>query len=70
MDHRRSTPREELAFLVMFVVLFAATLTILNRVLLPHNYSKTAVLLLASILVGIATIFLRYFLFFRKRGRE
>lgn len=66
---RRSTPLEELVFLVMFIVLFAVTLTLLDRLLLPHQYSKGVVLALTSIIVAVVTIFLRYWLFFRTRER-
>ncbi|GAC1653734.1 MAG: hypothetical protein NVS9B12_03920 [Vulcanimicrobiaceae bacterium] len=65
---RRSTPLEELIFLAIFIALFAVTLAVLNRLLLPHHYNKVVVVVLASILVGAATVFARYWLFFRKRG--
>ena len=64
---RRSSPLEELLFLAMFIALFSVTLTLLNRFLLPHNYSKMAVVVFASVIVAVITIFLRYWLFFRKR---
>lgn len=64
---RRSTPLEELLFLAMFIALFALTLTLLNRLLLPHNYNKVVVIVLASIIDGMIMIFLRYWLFFRSR---
>ena len=70
MGHRRSTPLEELMFLFLFIVLFATILTTFNRLLLPHNYSKMVVLLLASIVVGVLTVFLRYWMFFRKREKS
>lgn len=64
---RKTTPLEELLFLAMFVALFAAAYTLLQRLLLPHGYNKMIVLILTSILVAVLTIFLRYWLFFRKR---
>lgn len=60
--------RLELAFLVLFAVLFAATLTVLNALLLPHHYNRIVVLLLASIIVGLLMIFIRYRLLVRGRG--
>ena len=60
---RPSTPAEELLFLAMFITLFAVTLTILDRLLLPHNYNKMVVLALTSILVAVVTIFVRKWYF-------
>ncbi|MDQ6931429.1 MAG: hypothetical protein M3126_12270 [Candidatus Eremiobacteraeota bacterium] len=64
---RRSTPLEELVFLGLFIALFVVVLSVLNRLLLPHNYSKGGVVALTSISVAAVTIFLRYWFFFRKR---
>ncbi len=63
---RRSTPLEEVLFLAMFIALFAVTLTLLNRLLLPHNYNKIVVVVLASIIDAAIMIFARYWLFFRR----
>jgi uncharacterized membrane protein (DUF106 family) len=60
--------RVELAFLALFVALFAGTLTLLNALLLPRHYNPIVVLLLASIVVGLLTIFARYLFFVRGRG--
>lgn len=57
--------RLEVGFLALFIVLFVATLTGLNALLLPHRYPPIVVLLLASILVGLLMIFLRYLFFVR-----
>lgn len=62
--------RLELGFLALFIVLFVATLRGLNALLLPHRYPAIVVLLLASIVVGLVTILLRYLGFVRgKRPR-
>lgn len=63
---RQSTPGEELLFLAMFIALFALTLTLLNRLLLPHNYNKMVVLTLTSILVAVVTIGARFWYFARR----
>ena len=63
---RASTPAEELLFLVMFIAFFALTLTVLNRLLLPHNYNKMVVLALTSIIVAVVTIFVRKWYFARR----
>ena len=63
---RRSTPLQEFVFLVLFVALFATALTALNAWLLPLHFNKVVVILLASIIVGVVSIFLRFWLFFRK----
>jgi membrane protein DedA with SNARE-associated domain len=64
---RKTTALEELLFLAMFIALFAATYTLFQHWLLPHGYNKMIVLMLTSIIVAVLTIFLRYWLFFRKR---
>lgn len=64
---RKTTPLEELLFLAMFIALFATTYTVFQHLLLPHGYNKMVVLILTSIIVAVLTIFLRYWLFFRKR---
>ncbi|MBC5816087.1 MAG: hypothetical protein GIW97_06050 [Candidatus Eremiobacteraeota bacterium] len=63
---RPSTPAEELLFLAMFIALFAVILTLLNHLLLPHNYNKMVVLTLTSILVALFTIFARKWYFARR----
>lgn len=64
---RKTTVLDELLFLLMFVVLFAATYVLMQRALLPHGYNKMVVLVLSSIVVALLTIFLRFRLFFRNR---
>ncbi|MBV8727411.1 MAG: hypothetical protein JO233_06465 [Candidatus Eremiobacteraeota bacterium] len=59
----------ELAFLVFFAVLFVALFILLNALLLPRHYNPIVVLVLASILVGLLTIFVRY-LFFLRRPKQ
>ena len=63
---RQSTPAEELLFLVIFVALFAVLLSVLNRLLLPHNYNKMVVLTLTSIIVALLTIGARFWYFARR----
>jgi uncharacterized membrane protein (DUF106 family) len=60
--------RLELALLALFVALFVATLTLLNALLLPRHYNPIVVLLLASIIVGLLTILVRYLVLVRGRG--
>ncbi|MBV9149004.1 MAG: hypothetical protein JO024_04005 [Candidatus Eremiobacteraeota bacterium] len=61
--------RLEIGFLIVFVALFVVVLTLLNALLLPRHYNPIVVLVLASIVVGLMTIFLRY-LFFVRRLRK
>ena len=61
--------RLEIGFLIAFIVLFVVLLSLLNALLLPRHYNPIVVLLLASIIVGLMTIFLRY-LFFVRRPRK
>ncbi len=63
---RQSKPAEELLFLAIFIGLFALLLTVLNRLLLPHNYNKMVVLTLTSIIVGVLTIGARFWYFARR----
>ena len=56
----------EVGFLIVFVVLFVVLLTLLNALLLPRHYNPIVVLVLASIIVGLVTIFLRYLFFMRR----
>jgi|GEM_PF-5896694 len=63
---RPSTPSEELLFLALFIALFAVSLTLFNRLLLPHNYNKMVVLTLTSILVALITIVARKWYFARR----
>jgi uncharacterized membrane protein (DUF106 family) len=58
--------RVEIGFLIFFVVLFVALLTFLNALLLPRHYNEIVVIVLASIIVGLVTIFLRYLFFMRR----
>ena len=58
--------RLELAFLIFFGVLFVALFMLLNALLLPRHYNPIVVLMLASILVGLLTIFVRYLFFIRR----
>ncbi|MDP9017734.1 MAG: hypothetical protein M3N19_05395 [Candidatus Eremiobacteraeota bacterium] len=64
---RRSSPKEELLFLALFIALFAATYIALQQLLLPHHFNKMVVLVLTSIIVALLTIFLRFLMFFKKR---
>lgn len=64
---RSSNVTQELLFLVFFVGFFAVAYTVMRAVLLPLHYNKTVVLVLASILVAVATIGLRYWFFTRNR---
>jgi len=61
--------RLEIGFLILFIVLFVVLLTLLNALLLPRHYNPIVVLVLASIIVGLVTIFLHY-LFFIRRPRK
>jgi len=58
----------ELGFLALFIVLFVGTLSLLDALLLPHHYNPVVVISLASIIVGLLTIFLRYL--YMVRGRQ
>ena len=58
--------RLEIGFLIVFIVLFVVLLILLNALLLPRHYNPIVVLVLASIIVGLVTIFLRYFFFVRR----
>lgn len=64
---RKTTRLEELLFLALFAVLFATAYVLLQRILLPHGYNKMIVLTLTSIIVAVVMIFLRYWIYFRKR---
>ncbi|MBV8363777.1 MAG: hypothetical protein JO193_04355 [Candidatus Eremiobacteraeota bacterium] len=61
--------RLELAFLVLFIALFVAVLTVLNAALLPRHYNPIVVLILTSITVALLTVFARYLIFARHRRR-
>jgi uncharacterized membrane-anchored protein len=57
--------RLEIGFLICFILLFAVLLTLLNALLLPRHYNPIVVMVLASLVVGLLTIFLRYLFFMR-----
>ena len=59
--------RLEIMFLLFFIVVFVGVFTLLNATLLPRHYNPIVVLILASIIVGLLTIFARYFFIRRPR---
>ncbi len=61
--------KAEIGFLVLFIVLFVAFLSVLNAMLLPRHYNPIIVLMLASIIVGMLTIFVRYLFYIRRFRR-
>ena len=61
--------RLEIAFLLLFIVLFVGVLTLLNATLLPRHYNPIVVLILTSIIVALLTIFGRYLFFMRRPHR-
>jgi lipopolysaccharide export LptBFGC system permease protein LptF len=65
----KSSISTEIGWLAFFLVVFAATVYLLVRLLVPHHFNDKIAIMLAAIFAGLILIFTRAWLTRRTRSR-